>query len=221
MAKNIFYRQELPVADQLMSYRDALLSEFLAYHTDFFDGDFSKGSPVESKYGVTDYITNTNDWRATNIKYSRDDKIHYISDDEAEFFPTAMRIVNYLGDDCPVCTYSVMEPQTIIKRHVGPDHYFQDGANNRQVEFLRIHMPLIIPDGDVYFEVAGEEVRWTDIFAFDNQRLHSAYNLTDQRRLVFIIDIRRSRIGMPAGEYYTKEQQEIDLKIPFERKQWN
>ena len=221
MAKNIFYRHEIPVAEQLMPYRDNLLSEFLAYHTDFIDGEFAKGEIVDTGFDISTYRENTNDWRNTGIKYNKDTYTYRMPAEQAQFFPTANKIVDYLGDDCPVCTYSVMEPHTVIKRHFGPDHYFQDSINNRQVEFIRIHIPLIIPDGDVFFEVAGEEVRWDDIFAFDNQKLHSAYNLTDQRRLIFLIDIRRSRIRMPPGEYYTKEQQEIDLAIPFERKKWN
>jgi aspartyl/asparaginyl beta-hydroxylase (cupin superfamily) len=98
------------------------------------------------------------------------------------------------GDDCPIANYSILAPNSVINRHTG--------IENRSGEFIRIHIPLIVPQGEIFFEVYGEEVRWDDIFAFNNQFVHSAHNYTDQYRLCFLIDIRRTRAGLPPGVPY-------------------
>ena len=98
------------------------------------------------------------------------------------------------GDDCPILNYSILAPRSAILRHTGPE--------NRSGRFIRIHIPLIVPEGDVFLEVDGEEVTWKDLFGFNNQYAHSAYNLTDEWRLIFLIDIDRQRAGLPPGEPY-------------------
>jgi len=49
---------------------------------------------------------------------------------------------------------------------------------------------------------------WNDIFGFDNQTTHSAHNYTIHRRLVYLIDIRRSRIGMEPGRPFDPQRDE-------------
>jgi aspartyl/asparaginyl beta-hydroxylase (cupin superfamily) len=93
-----------------------------------------------------------------------------------------------------------LESASIIRRHTGPE--------NRDGEFIRIHIPLIVPDGAIFFEVGGEVVYWNDIFGFDNQTIHSAHNYTKHRRLVYLIDIRRSTIGMSEGRAFDQVRDE-------------
>jgi hypothetical protein len=195
--QGIYRRNEIPIADYLMSFQDALTKEFLAYHKDFIEGSFEKGRPYWSPAVDVDKIkTSHESWKVTSIKYNfAQGNLNYnMEDDVARHFPTAVKLTQEWGDDCPISTYSILEANSVIKRHTG--------IENRTGEFVRIHIPLIVPPGEIFFEVNGEEVDWSDIFAFDNQQVHSAYNQTPWRRLVYLIDIRRSRIGMSAGHAY-------------------
>ena len=65
-----------------------------------------------------------------------------------------------------------------------------------------------IPEGDVGFEVDGEIVDWTNLFAFDDQKVHSAWNKTNQDRLVFVISLPRVVCGIPAGIPWSKDNEE-------------
>ena len=56
-----------------------------------------------------------------------------------------------------------------------------------------------MPEGDIFLECEGEEIDWSDIFAFDNSLIHSAYNLTPHLRLIFMIDVRRELLGLEPG----------------------
>lgn len=152
-------------------------------------------------------------WKNIEFKYHDPfSNIHW--DIEPEYaetnYPTAWKIIKEFWDDCPIASYSYMAPNTVLHRHTGPE--------NRSGEYIRIHIPLIIPPGDLFFEVDGEEIDWSDIFAFDNQLVHSAHNLSDGHRLIFLIDIRRSRIGLPPGVPWSKDRQLYGLSKPFVRK---
>lgn len=114
-------------------------------------------------------------------------------------FPTAYKLAKKYGNDCALATYSILSPQSSIPRHTDPE--------NRDNDFLRIHIPLIIPAGDVFLEVLGEEKKWDDIFAIDGQLVHSAHNFTDEYRVIFLIDIRRTILGVPPGEVFNPEWQ--------------
>jgi|688.fasta_scaffold193523_3 hypothetical protein len=196
--QGIFRRHEIPIADFLLGFKEDLIKEFLEYHTDFLDGDFVKGTPTSSIVDVDKVKTSHESWKVTRIKYDfNEDGVHHnyiIKEEVAKHFPTAMRLTEEFGDDCPISSYSILEANSVIRRHTG--------VENRTGEFIRIHIPLIVPPGEIFFEVNGEEIDWSDIFAFDNQQVHSAYNRTPHRRLVYLIDLRRSRIGMPPGVPY-------------------
>lgn len=204
--QGIYRRHEISIADYLMSFREDLTKEFLAYHTDFIEGDFVKGQPYWHDLTDTDQIKTTpTSWKITDIKYTIAVKKLYgldynidvkkdIDPEVLSHFPTAVKLTEEFGDDCPISTYSILESNSVIKRHTG--------IENRSGEFVRIHIPLIVPPGEIFFEVNGEEIDWSDLFAFDNQQVHSAYNYTPHRRLVYLIDVRRSRIGLPQGTPY-------------------
>ena len=63
----------------------------------------------------------------------------------AKYYPTAYKLITEFGDKCPIANYSSFAPHTILNRHTGPE--------NRNGKHIRIHIPLIIPEGDVFFEV--------------------------------------------------------------------
>lgn len=202
--KNIYRREDLgDHADFLMSFQDQLRTDFLKFSPDYLHGSFLKGDVIPQAAPV---LNNVDDWLSTPIRYVFDNLKVSASDDAALYLKTAIGLVERYGDDCPIANYSVIKPNSCIFRHTGPE--------NRSGEFVRVHIPLIVPDGEVFFEVGGEIVFWNDIFAFNNEIVHSAHNHTPSWRLVFLIDIRRSVLGLPPGRPYDKIRDE-DSYPPF------
>lgn len=199
MKKSIWLREELSIADELLELVPALTKEFLDYHTDFIDGDFSKGQVFTSTtlhYDNADSLrSHYNAWKIDPVQYTNPvTGVFKTGVDHPSLvgkFPTAAALTKKWGTDCPISTYSILEKHSSILRHTGME--------NRSGEFVRIHIPLIVPPGDIFFEVEGVEIDWSDIFAFDNQFVHSAHNYTDQRRLVYLLDLRRTAIGIEPG----------------------
>ena len=199
MRKTIWLREEIPIADELLSLAPKLTEEFLNFHDDFINGEFRNGRPYHNPHlPVEDVPSRSESWKVDPLKYTyADENISYrMFDDESvkNKFPTAVALTEKWGDDCPISTYSIIEANAVIQRHTGPE--------NRHREFLRIHIPLIIPEGDIFFEVEGVEVDWSDLFGFDNQCIHSAHNYSPYRRLVYLIDIKREKLGIPIGEEF-------------------
>ena len=98
-------------------------------------------------------------------------------------------------------------------RHTGPE--------NRNGKYVRIHIPLIIPEGDIFLEVNGEEVDWGDIFAFNNQLAHSSHNYSSEYRLIFLIDLEREFLGMPPGSVYDARLEKYAKPFLRNNKEWH
>ncbi len=213
--KTIWHRNEIPIGDYLMSFQDKLREEFMEGfssleqaamtlgHTtlDRPDHNVSKNTYDNLVQEKTDrWRPNVDGWKNVPFKYTLKDAKNNIergvndSDSIVQKCPTAFNLMQEYGDDCPILNYSILAPKSAILRHTGPE--------NRSGRFIRIHIPLIVPEGDVFLEVNGEEVTWKDLFGFNNQYAHSAYNLTDEWRLIFLIDIDRERAGLQPGEPY-------------------
>lgn len=207
LPQRIYRRNEIPIADHLMSFQTALRDDFMrgfntlaeaAGHVlPSLDGRDDMDSFIKD-YLVTDTDVTVPDiyrWRTKTLKYEFDEAdMHWKDHDAYKQFPTAMHLIDYYGDDCPIANYSLLAPHSVINRHTG--------VENREGNMIRIHIPLIVPEGEVFFEVNDEVVHWDDIFAFNNQYVHSAHNRTNEWRLCFLIDISRERAGLPPGAHY-------------------
>jgi len=222
----IYKRHEISVGDYLMSLREKLAEEFLVGFNSLKEVadarcvrslgyDYQGYNGVKNKLNVEpirletfdnktkQFEENLNSWKSMNFKYEtrtpdwgNDGKYLLEKDDPmlAKKYPTAMRLTRKYGEYCPISLYSVMAPRTVLRRHTGPE--------NRTGKYIRIHIPLIVPKGDIFLEVNGEKVDWSDLFGFNNQLAHSAWNLSDEYRLIYIIDLDREFIGMPPGSLY-------------------
>jgi hypothetical protein len=212
--KKIWRGHEIPVADELMTYQKSLRDEFLAgtnsvqeacekYATDALDlrmfglsfEESTKLEGIQSKNPTTgEYEFNIGGWKNIQFKYARHDDFLDVdfkrsdTDRVAKKYPTAHALVKKYGDYCPCASYSILAPNTVLHRHTGPE--------NRTGENIRIHLPLIIPEGDLFLEASGEEVTWDDIWGFNNQHAHSAYNNTNEWRVIFLIDLNMEHINM-------------------------
>lgn len=235
--KKIWRGNEIPIADYLMEYREALTTEFLAgtnsvkeacekYATDALDlrqfgisvEESTKFQGIVSKDASTGkFEFNLGGWKNVQFKYSRhDDLIDFDfvrtdNDRVARKYHTAHKLVKEYGEFCVMASYSILAPQTILNRHTGPE--------NRTGKYIRIHIPLIIPEGDLFLEASGEEVTWDNIWGFNNQHAHSAHNYSDEWRVIFMIDLDMAHIGMTPCPPFDPA---IDLSSkPFVRGKFN
>lgn len=100
------------------------------------------------------------------------------------------------GEDCIIkATYSLLTAGGYIPVH--------RGLENHDSVAVRCHIPLIIPKhekNEMYLEVHGDRVYWTETFGFDNQAFHTATNKTQYNRLVFMVDITRKALSLPKQE---------------------
>lgn len=81
------------------------------------------------------------------------------------------------------CMFSFMAPGKVIQPHYGPYH-----------GLIRYQLPLTIPKtGTAYLTVGGIDHIWEEgrSVLFDETYLHSASNLTDQWRVVLLMDFPR------------------------------
>ena len=205
--KNIYKSDDAPLLAHLATYRSALTEEFMAQHAHEWEAPVIDlpmiyipsipGKKTEFA-GTPEFVSKMGAWKVDFFRYEsapNDSVIVY--EEKRQKYPTAFKIMEEFKDEVGICCYSVVEPNSAIQRHTGQE--------NRMNDYLRIQVPLIVPEGDLFMEVGGEETDWSEPFAFDNQIVHSVYNNTPYRRLVFIIDIKRSRLGLPQGKPYSRE----------------
>lgn len=226
MSKAIYTRKELgPIADYLMSFQKALTDEFLAGYETLEQAIKENSTPnlAGRPYDTAETIVTANDngkyeskidsWSAVAFRYERHDGIversftTHEDHPHAKKYPTAYKLIKEFGDKCPIANYSTMAPNSILKRHTGPE--------NRSGKFVRIHIPLIIPEGDIFLEVNGQEVNWSDCFGFNNQFAHSSFNLSEEYRLIFLIDLDREFVGLEPGTIFDPEK--VAKSKPFLR----
>jgi hypothetical protein len=224
----IYQSHEIPCADYLMSLREKLTEEFLegfgsleeaAIAEDYcgrtlgwdyqgYNGATTQQDVEPLRLETVNKATNQleenlDSWKTMLLKYETrtptwgDDMKITLEDlrpDLVKRYPTAWELTQKYGEYCPISNYSIIAPKTVLRRHTGPE--------NRTGKYVRIHIPLIIPEGDIFLEVNGEKVDWSDLFGFNNQLAHSAWNLSNEYRLVYIIDLDREHIGLPPGSLY-------------------
>lgn len=75
--------------------------------------------------------------------------------------------------------FSMLEPLTHILPHKGYTN-----------KVLRAHLGLIIPEGDTGIKIENEKRIWEENkwLVFDDSKMHEAWNQTDQKRIVLMID---------------------------------
>ena len=128
-------------------------------------------------------------WQIVSLKYvDHLRNLHEIRPDLIKKFPVAGAIIEELGDNCPIAIYSCLAPQTTLKQHT--DFENKDGKT------IRIQVPLVVPEGDIFLDVDGEKQYWDTVFGFDNRTPHSAHNNTNEWRLIFIIDVNKEFLNL-------------------------
>ena len=227
----VWHRHELPIFEKLLEYRDGLVRDYMDGYNNLTDAilaqsensvdpkhyDDTAMSQAEGMLVTRDpktlkWSTNFDAWKSVGIRNVVKQQGQVVVDEQIPAeqsvkYPTAMKLLSDYHDDMFGLVYSAIGPYSILQRHVGPENI--DG------EYIRIHLPLVVPTGDIFLEVQGQEVEWTDIFGFNNQYLHSAHNYSNEWRLIMIIDLSRKACGLPPGRYFSEGGQERDK--PFVR----
>jgi len=94
--------------------------------------------------------------------------------------------------DLVTAQFSVLNPDTRVEPHCG-----------YTTMVLRSHLALEIPSIELCkIKVEEEETSWQEgkIITFDDSKIHEAWNLSDKRRIVLMIDVAK-----PDGKYSGKE----------------
>jgi hypothetical protein len=188
--KTIWYHNEIKIANELQLLATNLTQEFLNVNPDYFTL-YSKGV----NYSIPNeevYVADANIWKTESLRYVNTDKkieTNFFEQEQIiKNYPTAVTLTKKYIQHCGCSGYSSIEPNSKINAHTD--------IENTDQKFVRIHIPLFIPQGETYFDVCGTRVYWSNIFAFDNSKTHSAHNNTNQRRLIYIIDISREFLNI-------------------------
>lgn len=98
-------------------------------------------------------------------------------------FPKTFNLIKNI-DNISTCYFSILEPNTQIKPHIGDTD-----------AFYRFHLGIIIPDGlpTCGIQVGPEKKAWIekDFIVFNDVYKHTAWNNSDKTRVVLIIDVLR------------------------------
>ena len=189
MRKYIWRHNEIPYSEQFMKIAHLLRDEFVNAHPEILDQGQARAKKDEHKIWH-----DINGWVPLGILYKK----QWAQDEQTikDTYPTAHKLVKMFGDDCNVATYSLMKPNSKIPLHTGDEE-------NRYCKYIRCHIPLIVPEGDMGLWVMGQTIGWRNgVFGFDNSGVHIAWNRAPANRLVFIIDLHRSTLGIPANKDY-------------------
>ncbi len=94
----------------------------------------------------------------------------------------------------PEVMFSVLAPHTRIKAHFGP-------VNGRVI----VHLPLIVPENCGAIRVGDQQRAWKEgeCLAFDDSFEHEAWNDSDARRVVLILDFWNPQLSAAERAAYT------------------
>jgi aspartyl/asparaginyl beta-hydroxylase (cupin superfamily) len=98
-------------------------------------------------------------------------------------YPNFNKFIEGLGDVCRSAGYSILEPGGNVVTHTDTE----EGHEN----YVIVHVPLIVPEGDVGFFENDEKGKWVEgeCFILDVESPHSIWNNTDKSRLVILLEL--------------------------------
>lgn len=103
-------------------------------------------------------------------------------------YPTLNQFVEELGDVCRSAGYSILEAGGNVITHTDTE----EGHEN----YVIVHVPLIVPDGDVGFYENNEAGKWIEgeCFILDVESPHSIWNYTDKPRVVILLELLKEKV---------------------------
>lgn len=198
--------------EDLLRNQESIKSRLESDGTIFLDSeDRNRGYDTDDSVTCDTQDRNIEGWQGVFLRYMNeyDEEVEtYTNPERWEKFPTASKIMDEYGSDLSIFIYSVLAPRTILQRH--------SGQENIKGKYIRMHIPLIIPEGRIFLECNHEEVDWTDVWGFDNRICHSAHNYSNEWRVVMVGDFVREAVGLPTAlpiddEIYGDENLRFEL----------
>lgn len=103
-------------------------------------------------------------------------------------YPTLNKFVEELGDTCRSAGYSVLEAGGNVITHTDTE----EGHEN----YVIVHVPLIVPLGDIGFYENDEKGKWIEgeCFILDVESPHSIWNYTDSARVVVLLELLKKEV---------------------------
>lgn len=151
---------------------DALEKNYTAIKSEFFSmisDDFYTKWPEEFIYN--------DGWNVFGLRLQGEDMLetHALCPFISGFIKQYSSLIDTLG-------FSALNPGTVIYPHVG----YTD-------EVLRCHMGITVPEGDCCLRVGEDLFKWKEgaAFVFDDTIEHEAWNKTDEKRVVMLMDLNK------------------------------
>jgi len=190
--KYIYRTEDIAFLKHMDEIAPELLKDYLRNHKD--EIGLYENEDAWSANGKSVYPLHKGNWKVKVLKY----KHQWMEPPKKieEQYPTAWKLMQTIGYDCPIAMYSFLKANSKIKLHFGADV-------NLDSKYMRFHIPLVVPSHDpkdVGIEIMGETIGWGCSFAFDNQGWHHVWNNTDQDRVIFLIDIHRAACGIKPSQ---------------------
>jgi len=110
-------------------------------------------------------------------------------DNEAKLrYPNFNKFVEELGDTCRSAGYSILEPGGNVLTHTDTE----EGHEN----YVIVHVPLIVPLGDIGFYENDETGKWVEgeCFILDVESPHSIWNYTTSPRIVILLELLKKEV---------------------------
>lgn len=103
--------------------------------------------------------------------------------DNKEKYPIFAKLIESFGDTCRGGGYSILELGGMVLPHT-------DTEEGHEL-YVIVHVPLVIPYGDVGFTVDSVSGKWEEgnAFILDVEKVHSIWNNTEERRVVILLEL--------------------------------
>jgi len=129
-------------------------------------------------------------------------------DATCQFVPDTVALLKrHLGDTLRTALLSRLQPRATLEAHTG----WQDLANH----VLRIHIPLVVPDGGLcgtWVDGCVETHATGRLLCMDDSKTHWAFNYSEHQRIVLIVDLARPAT-LPMGTAVGGHSDELDSFI--------
>lgn len=136
-------------------------------------------------------VSNKNSWKTDGLLFWG----YFIKKNYSHFKVSWKAIKNIPG--LVSFSISVLEPNSSIKPHNGDTN-----------AIMRVHLPIVVPEGlpNCSFTVNKNTKPWVEgePLIFNDAQMHSAQNLSNQRRIVLLIDVIRPEFNNRKNEICAK-----------------
>jgi beta-hydroxylase len=98
-------------------------------------------------------------------------------------YPLFNNFIESFGEQCRSAGFSILEPGGEVLTHVDTEEDHE--------RYVIVHIPLLIPTGDVGFKENDETGKWVEgsSFILDVESPHSIWNFTNEPRIVILLEL--------------------------------